>query len=110
MKEFAVRRNKAARYRLPASNTMAFPRELRDAIPDLPTCVGRLLRLDAMTASHSSTGLFGPLVHVSLMVKETGKLKGKYTVRMDLVPEAARHLAQTLLELADQADPTHSRM
>jgi len=59
-----------------------------------------------MTASHSTTGLFGPHVHLSLVVKETGKLKGRYTVRMDLVPEAARRLAETLLKLADQADPT----
>jgi hypothetical protein len=106
MSEVAVRRDKPSRYRLPSSNTMAFPRELRDAIPDLPTCVGRLLRLDSMTATQSTTGLFGPQVHLSLVVKETGRLKGRYTVRMDLVPEAARRLAETLQQLADQADPT----
>ena len=110
MSEVAVHPKKPARYRLPASNTMAFPRELRDAIPDLPTCVGRVLRLDSMTAVTTRADFFGPQVHISLVVKETGRLRGKYTVRMDLVPEAARHLGKMLLDLADQADPTHSKM
>jgi hypothetical protein len=110
MKEVAVRRHKPARYRLPASNTMAFPRELREAIPDLPTCVGRVLHLDSITADYSDTQLFGTRVHVSLRVRETGKLKGKYTVRMDLLPEAARQFGEALLRLAGQAGPTHSRM
>jgi hypothetical protein len=89
---------------------MAFPRELRDAIPDLPTCVGRMLNLDSITGNYSVTELFGPKVHLSLLVKETGKLKGKYTLRMDLTPEAARELAETLHRLADQAEPVRSIM
>ena len=37
---------------------MAFPRELREAIPDLHT--GRALELDSIDAQSSNTLLFGP--------------------------------------------------
>lgn len=85
-------------------NTMAFPRELRDAIPDLPTYVGRVLQLDSMSAQPTNTSLFGPRVHLKLVVKETGKLSGEFTVRVDLEVESARALAATLMQLADQAE------
>ena len=85
-------------------NTMAFPRELREAIPDLPTYVGRVLELDSMSAQPSNTNVFGPRVHVKLVVKETGKLHGEFTVRVDLEVESARALAVTLTQLADQAE------
>jgi hypothetical protein len=85
-------------------NTMAFPRELRDAIPDLPTYVGRVLELDSMSAQPTNTHLFGPRVHLKLVVKETGKLTGEFTVRVDLEVESARALAATLTQLADQAE------
>jgi hypothetical protein len=108
MSKLAVRHDKPSRYRLPRSNHMVFPRELRDAIPELHGA--RLLNLASVTGNHSNTDIFGPRVHLNLIVKETGKLKGKYTLHMDLQPEAARQLAETLLKLADQADPMHSRM
>jgi len=88
--------------RLARCNTMAFPRELRQAIPDLHG--GRVLELDSINGHSSSTPLFGPLVELRLVVKETGKLKGEFVVRMGLQVEAARHLAATLTELADRAD------
>ena len=44
------------------------------------------------------------LVELKLLVKETGKLTGKFVVRMDLQPEAARKLAAELNQLADLAD------
>jgi hypothetical protein len=91
-----------AKRRMFARNTMLFPRELRDAIPDLHG--GRLLLLDAMDAEPSNSQMFGPRVHLKLNVKETGKLKGVFTVRLDLESEAARALAANLTELADQAD------
>jgi hypothetical protein len=90
----------ARRYSFP--NTMAFPRELRDAIPDLPTCVGRVLELDAMTGRAVNTRLTGPRVLLKLSVKETGKLKGKFVLRADLQVDAARALAATLTRLADE--------
>lgn len=46
----------------------------------------------------------GRQVHLDLLVKETGKLKGEFRVAMDLQPEAARALAVTLNELADRAE------
>lgn len=89
---------------LPPTNTMSFPRELRDAIPDLPTCVGRVLLLDSTTGAATNNRLFGPMVRLKLVVKETGKLKGQFVVGMELQPEAARALAETLARLADEVE------
>jgi hypothetical protein len=83
-------------------NTMAFPRELRSAIPDLHA--GRVLELDSINGRASNTRLFGPLVELKLVVKETGKLTGEYVVRMGLQIDAARKLAATLTNLADRAE------
>jgi hypothetical protein len=88
--------------RLPRRNYMAFPRELRQAIPDLHS--GRALELDAIHGQACNLGLFGPQVQLKLLVKETGKLNGQFTVRMDLQPDAARQLAIELNKLADAAD------
>ncbi len=87
-----------------STNHIAFPRELRDAIPDLPTCVGRVLKLDSMSAQPVNTRLYGPQVQLKLVTKETGKLTGEYVVRVDLDVDAARALAATLTQLADQAE------
>ncbi len=81
---------------------MAFPRELREAIPDLHA--GRALELDSIRGESSNTLLLGPLVQLKLQVKETGKLSGQFIVRMDLQPDAARRLAVELNKLADAAD------
>ena len=89
--------------RLPRHNTIAFPRELREAIPDLHE--GRVLEIDSINGRSISTGLFGPLVELKVLVKETGKLTGKFVVRLGLQPDAARTLAATLTRLADRADP-----
>ncbi len=83
---------------------MGFFRELRDAIPDLPTCVGRVLQVDAINGDASETPLFGPRVNLKVVVKETGKLKGKFVIRLDLAPDAARGLAETLTHLAERAE------
>ena len=83
-------------------NTMAFPRELRSAIPDLHA--GRVLELDSINGHASHFRLFGPLVELKLVVKETGKLTGEFVVRMGLQVAAARKLAATLTELADLAE------
>ena len=96
------RRTVARRYRLTPYNTIAFPRELREAIPDLHG--GRVLKLDAINGKASNTNLFGERIHLSLEVIETGKLKGKFVVRIDLLPEAARTLAATLTRLADEVE------
>ena len=86
------------------TNTMGFPRELREAIPDLPTCVGRVLKIDSVNGDASNTRLFGPSVHLKLVVKETGKLSGEFVIRMDLEAGTARALSETLAQLAEQAE------
>jgi hypothetical protein len=81
---------------------MTFPRELRGAIPDLHA--GRVLELDSINGQSSNTALFGPLVELKLVVKETGKLSARFVIRMDLQVDAARELAATLTKLADTAE------
>jgi hypothetical protein len=80
-------------------STMAFPRELRGAIPDLHA--GRVLELDSINGQASNTPFFGPLVQLKLVVKESGQLTGQFVVLMDLQVDAARELAATLTKLAD---------
>ena len=83
-------------------NSMAFPRELRDAIPAVHD--GRILELDSINGQASNTPLFGPLVELKLIVKETGKLTDSFVLLMRLQPAAARQLSATLSELAEQAE------
>jgi hypothetical protein len=90
------------------TNHMTFPSQLREAIP-APPMGGRVLQLAGLTGGLTPS-LFGSNVSLKLLVKETGKLKGQYTILMDLQPEAARALAETLTQLADQAAPIHSKM
>jgi hypothetical protein len=96
---------------LPASrrrlhpNRIFFPRELRDAIPDLPTCLGRELAVEAVLGRPTSgTPWFGEGVQLNLVAKETGKLTGEFVVQIYFAPDAARALAETLTRLADQAE------
>ncbi|HLG95769.1 MAG TPA: hypothetical protein VKX49_05610 [Bryobacteraceae bacterium] len=89
---------------------MAFPRALRDAIPPLHD--GRVLELDRIDGNASNSTLFGPLVELKLVVKETGKRPDSFVVLMRLQPDAARKLAATLNTLADQtntSEPTTSK-
>ena len=97
------RRTVARRHRLTPYNTIAFPRELREAIPDLHG--GRVLKLDAITAGVSRAEFFVDHIQLNLTASETGKLAGKFVVRVDLLPEAARTLAATLTRLADEVEP-----
>jgi hypothetical protein len=97
-----TRKKAPARRALNLGNTMAFPRELREAIPDLHA--GRVLDLDSISGFASHTLFLGRLVHLNLTVKETGKLSGKFVVAMALQVEAARQLAATLAQLADEAE------
>jgi hypothetical protein len=100
-KQVTVRKSLPARRRwVFEKNTMGFPRALREAIPDLPTSIGRVLKIDSMNGHATNTTLFGPGVHLKVVVKETGRLKGEFVIRMDLEPIAARRLAETLLTLA----------
>jgi hypothetical protein len=79
---------------------MTFPRELREAISELHGA--RDLELDSVNGRSNLT-FYGPLVQLKLVVKETGKLSGRFVIGMDLQPDAARELAATLTKLADVA-------
>jgi hypothetical protein len=95
-------RPEAPARRLQSRNMMAFPRELREAIPELHA--GRALDLDSINGQAANTPFYGPLVELKLVVKETGKLTGEFVIRMGLQIEAARELAATLTRLADAAE------
>jgi hypothetical protein len=92
----------ARRHRLTPYNTIAFPRALRDAIPDLHG--GRVLKLDSVTAGVSRAEFFGEHIQLNLIARETSPLHGEFVVRVDLLPEAARTLAETLTRLADEVE------
>jgi len=96
-----ARKRTAARQPLCRRNSIAFPRELRDAIPPLHD--GRVLELDSISGHASNMALFGPLVQLKLVTKETGKRKSSFVILVGLQPDAARKLAGHLKELADQA-------
>lgn len=100
--EREVERRRKPVPRLPRRNYMAFPRDLRAAIPDLHA--GRALELDSIHGQASNLPFVGPLVDLKLIVKETGKLSGEFVIRMSLQPDAARKLAVQLSQLADQSE------
>src|SRR5512133_517876 len=101
MSSEVTRKGAAVRRALSRRNSVAFPRELRDAIPPLHD--GRVLELDSINGHASNTILFGPLVELKLIVKETANHRDSFVVLMSLQPDAARKLAATLTEVADQA-------
>ena len=90
------------RTRMTPYNTIAFPRALRDAIPDLHG--GRALKLDEVTALISRAEFFEDHIQLNFTARETGKLSGEYVVRVDLLAEAARELGETLVRLADELE------
>jgi hypothetical protein len=92
------------RQRWNPQNTMNFPQALRDAIPTLARCWGRCLALTAVTGRASNDPIWGKRVRVKFQVEESGKLTGKFDVWMDIDPEAARGLARTLNQLADEVE------
>ena len=93
-----TRKSPPIRRSLARRNSMAFPSKLRDAIPAVHD--GRILELDSINGRASKRPLFGPLVELKLIVKETGKLTDSFVVVMRLQPDAARKLSATLTELA----------
>lgn len=90
------------RFHLP--NTMNFPQALRDAIPALERCWGRCLVLTSITGRALHSSLYGRRVRIKFQVEESGKLTGNFDVWMDMEPAAARELARTLNQLADEAE------
>jgi len=90
------------RTRMTPYNTIAFPRALRDAIPDLHS--GRALKLDEVTALISRAEFFEDHIQLNFTARETGKLSGEYVVRVDLLADAARGLGETLVRLANELE------
>lgn len=97
--------------RLP--NTIVFPRELRDAID--PAHNSRALEFDGVEGTTNDwpvavQGLAGadalrsPRAQARLLVHESGKLNGKFTIWMDLDAPTMRALGQFLVDLANRAE------
>ena len=94
-------------------NTIAFPKELRDAIP---TYCSRALVFDSVSGSHYDGTQFAVMMgravpdgkmartQVQMLVHETGKLDGQFTLQVDMDAETTRALGKFLMELADQAE------
>ena len=94
-------------------NTIVFPKELRDAIPEYGP---RALLFDAASGTPQTfpiavSGMrgeeffhFGPRARAELTVHETGKLNGKYTLLMDLDSATMRALGEFLVDLANRAE------
>jgi hypothetical protein len=92
-----------ASQRLSRANTMTFPQELRNAIPEIQPCWGRCLVLSSIDGK-CQHNLRGHRVGLKFLVEETGKLSGTFPIYADLDVEAARTLAATLLKLAEQVE------
>jgi hypothetical protein len=90
--------------RSPFVNNVTFPRELREAIPDHEPSAGRCLKLESVDAQAAHAFECGRRVQVKLHVCETGKLSGKFDVRVELEIDAARALAKLIESAADQAE------
>lgn len=87
-----------------ARNYVTFPRQLRDAIPDQELCAGRVLQLESADAVGLHSFFGQRRVGLRLEVCETGKLTGKFAVLVDLDPDAARGLANLVLDAVAQAE------
>jgi hypothetical protein len=83
-------------------NSIAFPRGLRDAIS--PQHDARVLEIDSVSVRPSRLPWAGPAIEMKLVASETGKLTGKFAIRLDLQPDAARRMAALLCECADKAE------
>src|ERR1051325_5242512 len=83
-------------------NTMAFPQDLRGAIPTMPGCWGRALALASIDGDCCNSLIYGKQVRIRFQVEETGKLTGKFDVQTFLNLDAARALAKTLTDLVEQ--------
>src|SRR5690349_4263868 len=85
-------------------NTITFPKELRDAIPDYAP---RALVFDCVTGTHYDGSKFSRLLgrpyrgkgartRLTFLVHETGKLKGEFDLLVDMDTDTTRALGQYL--------------
>lgn len=89
--------------KLRLTNTVSFPRELRDAIPDHKPSAGRALKLESVDAQAANTIEWGRRVQIKLRVCETGKLSGVFDIWIDIEADAAQALAETLSAAVEQS-------
>jgi hypothetical protein len=89
--------------KLRMTNSVMFPRELRDAIPDHKPSAGRVLKLESVAAQAANTIEWGRRVHIKLEVCETGTLSGKFDVLVDIEVDAAKATGQTILAAVEQS-------
>jgi hypothetical protein len=105
VRKLVSRKRVRPRGRWPRSNHIYFPQRLRDAIPgpELPGCA-RCLNLTSIAADYSSDNFFCSRVRLKFLAEESGKLTGAFEIGVDLQVEAARALAQTLLDLVERVE------
>jgi hypothetical protein len=105
VRKLASRKRLRPQARWPNSNYIYFPQRLRDAIPG-PALAGcaRCLNLTSVDGDYSSDNLFGRTVRLKFLAEESGKLTGAFEIGVHLQVEAARALAQTLLDLAERIE------
>lgn len=92
-------------------NTITFPKELRDAIPDYGP---RALVFDSVDGAPYDGNAISALIgryransartRLKFLVHETGKLNGEFNLLLDMDAETTRALGKYLIELADRAD------
>ncbi len=114
-KSLTIATRGAVRKTKPLSNTIVFPKELRDAIP---VHSSRLLDFDRVTgttnqswASYNSEWLKAAgfdtsqnRAKIRLLAPEKGKLYGQFEMGIDLDTETMRAFGRFLITLADEAD------
>jgi hypothetical protein len=84
-------------------NSICFPHELRDAIPDHEPSAGRVLKLDSVDAQAAHTMEWGRRVQLKLCACETGKLSGTFDIVVDIDAEAAKALGETILAAVERS-------
>jgi hypothetical protein len=93
-------------------NTITFPKELKDAIPDYAL---RVLVFDSVSGSHYDGKEFARLLDrnasspiprtiLKLLIHETGKLNGEFNLVADLDAPTTRALGEFLIDLANRAE------
>ncbi|HWD99474.1 MAG TPA: hypothetical protein VG345_10570 [Bryobacteraceae bacterium] len=93
----------ATQKRVPRANTVTFSRKLRDAIPDQELSAGRCLAFESADAHGRHTEYRGRAVHLSLRVRETGKLTGAFDILADLDIDVAESVANLIHAACEQA-------
>jgi hypothetical protein len=93
----------AIQKRVPRANIVTFPRKLGDAIPDQELSAGRCLAFESADARGRHTEYWGRVVHVSLRVRETGRLTSVFDILAHVDIDGAEDLANLILAACEEA-------